>query len=343
MAGKFYAVRVGKKPGIYLTWDEAKVLVNGYPGAIYKSFKTREEAEEFMQGSGGYGSASVATSNTSMSNTSGEIILNDSLVSKSDALRNLMNVEIKNIGNTQAARQVLSSYETKINDLFEDVLKNPVDVPLIMTNERVLALQEKYGFHIDDDSTFAQPTDDGEFSKPSADAIFFVDGGGDKSGAGNTSNKILFGAVWCDLNANEIKLYRGVLNRGEGFDWLFRMSNVAGEELGALLAMYIAKKHSISTYYIYQDNNLPAKYFTGEFKRVNNEDDYMLMLFVSESAKHLEAGHDIRFVYVPSEHSKTKTPKQKKEVYEKQPIKKLPFENAEFLNGISDALADFNF
>ena len=48
MAGKFYAVKKGKTPGIYLTWDECKRMVHGYPGAVYKGFKTREEAEQFL-------------------------------------------------------------------------------------------------------------------------------------------------------------------------------------------------------------------------------------------------------------------------------------------------------
>ena len=45
---KFYAVVKGCTPGIYTTWDETKTQVDGYPGAVYKSFKTEEEAEEFM-------------------------------------------------------------------------------------------------------------------------------------------------------------------------------------------------------------------------------------------------------------------------------------------------------
>ena len=45
---KFYAVVKGCTPGIYTTWDETKTQVDGYPGAIYKSFKTEKEAEEFM-------------------------------------------------------------------------------------------------------------------------------------------------------------------------------------------------------------------------------------------------------------------------------------------------------
>ena len=45
---KFYAVKKGLKPGIYNTWDECKIQVLKFPGAIYKSFKTLSEAEEFM-------------------------------------------------------------------------------------------------------------------------------------------------------------------------------------------------------------------------------------------------------------------------------------------------------
>ena len=48
MEQKYYAVKVGRKPGIYRTWDECKAMVHGYSGPVYKSFKTLSEAEEFM-------------------------------------------------------------------------------------------------------------------------------------------------------------------------------------------------------------------------------------------------------------------------------------------------------
>ena len=48
MASKFYAVRKGKTPGIYESWEACKRTVDGYPGAQYKSFKTREEAQQFV-------------------------------------------------------------------------------------------------------------------------------------------------------------------------------------------------------------------------------------------------------------------------------------------------------
>ncbi len=47
-AKKYYAARVGKQPGIYTTWEECSKNVLGFPGAVYKSFKTMEEAEAFM-------------------------------------------------------------------------------------------------------------------------------------------------------------------------------------------------------------------------------------------------------------------------------------------------------
>lgn len=49
MASKYYAVRKGKKPGIYRSWDACKATVDGYPGAQYKSFATMAEAEAFLQ------------------------------------------------------------------------------------------------------------------------------------------------------------------------------------------------------------------------------------------------------------------------------------------------------
>ncbi len=48
MAAKFYAVKRGSLTGIFRTWDECRACVEGYQGAIYKSFSTLEEAGSFM-------------------------------------------------------------------------------------------------------------------------------------------------------------------------------------------------------------------------------------------------------------------------------------------------------
>jgi ribonuclease HI len=45
---KFYAVRVGRLVGIFDTWVECKNQVNHFPGAQFKSFKSRADAEEYL-------------------------------------------------------------------------------------------------------------------------------------------------------------------------------------------------------------------------------------------------------------------------------------------------------
>lgn len=48
MASKFYAVRQGRKTGIFYTWDECKKQTVGFSGAVYKSFTTMEQAQEYL-------------------------------------------------------------------------------------------------------------------------------------------------------------------------------------------------------------------------------------------------------------------------------------------------------
>ena len=47
---KFYAVRVGKVPGIYHTWAECLDNVRGHPKAMFKSFTTISDAQQFVDG-----------------------------------------------------------------------------------------------------------------------------------------------------------------------------------------------------------------------------------------------------------------------------------------------------
>lgn len=45
---KVYAVKKGKVTGIFLTWEECKESVDGYPGAEYKGFATDAEAYAYL-------------------------------------------------------------------------------------------------------------------------------------------------------------------------------------------------------------------------------------------------------------------------------------------------------
>ena len=47
--GVFYAVHKGRVPGVYLDWDICKEQVNGFPGALYKRFDYKSEAETYVK------------------------------------------------------------------------------------------------------------------------------------------------------------------------------------------------------------------------------------------------------------------------------------------------------
>ena len=49
---KYYAVKRGKTPGIYLTWEDCRSQISGFSGAVYKGFETLEEAGAFLQQAG---------------------------------------------------------------------------------------------------------------------------------------------------------------------------------------------------------------------------------------------------------------------------------------------------
>lgn len=44
----FYAVARGKQTGIFTTWPECQNQVKGFSGAVYKKFKTKIEADNFI-------------------------------------------------------------------------------------------------------------------------------------------------------------------------------------------------------------------------------------------------------------------------------------------------------
>lgn len=49
MAKKYYAVKSGLTRGIYLTWEDCRKNVEGFEGAVYKSFASIEAAAAFLE------------------------------------------------------------------------------------------------------------------------------------------------------------------------------------------------------------------------------------------------------------------------------------------------------
>lgn len=46
---KYYAVKIGNNTGVFESWAECQNATKGYPGAVFKSFASKEEAEAFVQ------------------------------------------------------------------------------------------------------------------------------------------------------------------------------------------------------------------------------------------------------------------------------------------------------
>lgn len=51
MAKKFYAVKRGRKTGIFTVWADCAAQVKGFAGPVYKGFMTEEEARAWLSGS----------------------------------------------------------------------------------------------------------------------------------------------------------------------------------------------------------------------------------------------------------------------------------------------------
>ena len=49
-ASKFYTVWKGHHTGVFDSWNDCKAQITDYKGAIYKSFKTFEEAKKAYKG-----------------------------------------------------------------------------------------------------------------------------------------------------------------------------------------------------------------------------------------------------------------------------------------------------
>lgn len=78
--GGFYAVRTGRKTGVFRTWKECESYVKGFPGARYKKFSTEDEAKSFVSGlksSGSLTSAVAAPSQESRKRTFHEVCGNN--------------------------------------------------------------------------------------------------------------------------------------------------------------------------------------------------------------------------------------------------------------------------
>lgn len=74
MAKKYYAVRKGRKTGVFATWAECQKQVTGFSGAEFKSFGTMEEARIFAGSNAPADCDAAAENGVPGQNSSGGVI-----------------------------------------------------------------------------------------------------------------------------------------------------------------------------------------------------------------------------------------------------------------------------
>lgn len=77
---KYYAVRVGRTPGVYTNWTECQTQVTGYSGAMFKSFKSQRDAQAFLVNKSPTTTIPVVNKNTLEIFTDGSHIKNSSIM-----------------------------------------------------------------------------------------------------------------------------------------------------------------------------------------------------------------------------------------------------------------------
>lgn len=61
---RYYAVRTGRKPGVYHSWAECQAQVSGYSRAEFKAFSTQQSATDWLASTSAKIASPIATATT---------------------------------------------------------------------------------------------------------------------------------------------------------------------------------------------------------------------------------------------------------------------------------------
>lgn len=299
MAKKYYAIRKGLVPGIYENWDDAKAQIRGFSFAEYKGFMTREEAEKYL-------------------------VQNDNVQSEEKTLvdhdRSKEDPRIVNLNNAKIKVEISEAQQQLLEQFVEDIIKTGIKTKIDSTNEN--EFENICNIHND------------------VDAVVFTDGSADKDKHNDyQSGKLGFGLALIDIKKKELKKYSYVYEVESDMDigWLLRGSNDSAEIIAAVTAMRLCKENNYKSIRIYQDNERPAKYFSGEFKNINNA--YGDWYIKSSLDAVRDSGIDVQYIYVPA-HVVKSNYTEKKGRYDAQVTHKVDFATAIYFNDMVDKLAN---
>ncbi|WWC93163.1 uncharacterized protein L201_008131 [Kwoniella dendrophila CBS 6074] len=123
---KWYAVRVGRRPGVYANWADAQRQVEGYPGAVHRSFPHVKAAEGWVKAGKRQSSAAVIPSLSRQSSKQ--------LVTDEDVDADLPSIEIA-IRHKIEKAEVIKAQKQEIHDNNPAVSADP---PLSSQQQEIL-------------------------------------------------------------------------------------------------------------------------------------------------------------------------------------------------------------
>jgi superfamily I DNA/RNA helicase len=109
----FYAVAIGRTPGIYLTWEQCEPQVKGFRGAQYKGFEVKSQAEYFINSFGSGSGSGEGKARSSGATSSAEGGLNR----KEGAAQTAKGRPKQEVDGKPMARKPYDTMSTALDDL----------------------------------------------------------------------------------------------------------------------------------------------------------------------------------------------------------------------------------
>lgn len=123
----YYSVAKGRTIGIFESWPECKKSIDGFEGAVFKKFDTKEDAEKFSKtgftktaftaksnSNSNSNSSNSSNSFTTKSNTSFTVKSNSSAKSNNDTVERYQNVNFDSDSESDSDKKVINTNSKKI-------------------------------------------------------------------------------------------------------------------------------------------------------------------------------------------------------------------------------------
>ena len=123
----YYSVAKGRTIGIFESWPECKKSIDGFEGAVFKKFDTKEDAEKFSKtgftktaftaksnSNSNSNSSNSSNSFTTKSNTSFTVKSNSSAKSNNDTVERYQNVNFDSDSDSDSDKKVINTNSKKI-------------------------------------------------------------------------------------------------------------------------------------------------------------------------------------------------------------------------------------